>query len=144
VKSVHVTFAVPEGENPSLARVVVVGIGEDAPWRSEQGVELPGISSSGGMRGVELHVDETRALHVRAWHPWLVPASSGGEAVVDGTQDTVTLVLERAPLLTFAIPEGAPPESPAFVAWIPAGARGPSNATGGSASDRRRSARGIC
>jgi hypothetical protein len=121
VNSVRVTFAVPEDENPSLARVVVVGNGDEAPWRSEQGVELPGIAPSGGSPGVELHVDETRALRVRAWHPWLVPASAGGEALVDGTHDTVVLVLERAPLLTFAVPQGIAPERQAFVAWIPVG-----------------------
>ena len=120
VTSVRVTFTAPEGESPALARVVVVGSGDDVPQRSEQGVELPGIASNGSSPGVELRVDTTRALHVRAWHPWLVPARDGGEAVVDGTHATIALVLERAPLLTFAVPAGALPERPAAVTWMPA------------------------
>jgi hypothetical protein len=120
MKKVRVTIAVPDGEDASNARVLIVGNGDEAPWRSEHGIELPGIAPSGG-RDVELQVDETHALRLRAWHPWLVAAPEGGEAVVDGTHDAVTLVLTRAPLLTFALPEGAASWKRAFVTWTPAG-----------------------
>lgn len=106
IRKISGVVEAPEGTDFSRVRVLITGEGVGADengWM--RGREMPQGGYVGKTGAFKLTVPGDRTVHVRAWHPFLLPAKDGGVVAIEDARDDVCLRLVAGDEVRIIVPK---------------------------------------